>query len=512
MAVDISIEVQKLLSYAIRKELITPEDIIYTKNRLLETLSLDEIKNESIENENTKDEEYKLQAALDNITLWAYENKVIDDNGIIAGELFDTKIMACLVGRPSEIIKEFKKLYNDSPSKATDYFYNLSINSNYIRWERVQKDLKWKAITQYGDMDITINLSKPEKDPKAIARAKDLKTSDYPSCLLCKENEGYVGRINHPARGNHRIIPVILDNDKWFLQYSPYVYYNEHCIVLKGEHEPMKICKETFRRLLDFVQQYPHYFIGSNADLPIVGGSILSHDHFQGGNYEFAMAKAKVAEEFNVKGFEGVTVGRVKWPMSVVRIKGYDKETLVNLAYYILDSWKKYSDENVSVMAFTGEIPHNTITPIARRRGDAYEIDLVLRNNRTTDEYPDGIFHPHEELHHIKKENIGLIEVMGLAVLPARLKTEIKGLSNYLVNNHKDKDNFSEMNNNEELIKHKKWAMELEQKYSDINETNVDEILKKEIGIVFSVVLEQAGVFKTDESGKEAFNKFIISL
>ena len=442
--------------------------------------------------------------------MWAYENKVIDDNGIIAGELFDTKIMACLVGRPSEIIKEFKRLYNESPSKATDYFYELSINSNYIRWERVQKDLKWKAVTHYGDMDITINLSKPEKDPKAIARAKNLKTSDYPSCLLCKENEGYAGRINHPARGNHRIIPVILDNDKWFLQYSPYVYYNEHCIVLKGEHEPMIICKETFKGLLDFVQQYPHYFIGSNADLPIVGGSILSHDHFQGGNYEFAMAKAPVEVEFNVKGFDGVTLGRVKWPMSVVRIKGYDKETLVNLAYYILNSWKKYSDMSVSVIAFTGDTPHNTITPIARRRGDAYEIDLVLRNNRTTDEFPDGIFHPHQELHHIKKENIGLIEVMGLAVLPARLKTEIKELSYYLTNINKDI--FKELDNNEELIKHKKWSMELVQKYSDINETNVDEILKKEMGVVFSQVLEQAGVFKTDDSGIEAFNKFIISL
>lgn len=503
MAVNISTEVQKLLYYAIRKKLITPEDIIYTKNRLLETLSLDEIKNETIE-----DKEYAVQPVLDNIALWAYVHKIIDDEGIIARDLFDTKIMACLVGRPSEIIKEFKRLYNESPKSATDYFYELSINSNYIRWERVQKDLKWKVDTQYGDIDITINLSKPEKDPKAIARAKNLKSSAYPSCLLCKENEGYAGRLNHPARGNHRLIPVILDKDKWFLQYSPYVYYNEHCIVLNGEHVPMKICKETFKRLLDFVQQYPHYFVGSNADLPIVGGSILSHDHFQGGNYEFAMEKAPVEEEFNVKGFEGVTLGRVKWPMSVVRIKGYDKETLVKLAYHILKAWKNYSDESVSVMAFTGDVPHNAITPIARRRGDAYEIDLVLRNNRTSVEYPDGIFHPHKELHHIKKENIGLIEVMGLAVLPARLKTEIKELSYYLVN----KDKIKELDNKAELIKHKEWAMQLVEKYSDINENNVDEILKKEIGIIFSEVLEQAGVFKTDEEGKQAFNKFINSL
>lgn len=503
MAVNISIEVQKLLYYAVRKQLIVSEDIIYTKNRLLEALLLDEVEEVVIE-----DKEYELQQVLDNITDWAYENEIIEDNGIVTRDLFDTKIMACLIGRPSEVIREFKKLYNESPKKATDYFYGLSINSNYIRWERVQKDLKWKSSTEYGDIDITINLSKPEKDPKAIAMAKNLKTSAYPSCLLCKENEGYAGRVNHPARGNHRIIPVELDSDKWFLQYSPYVYYNEHCIVFKGEHEPMKISKETFKRLLDFVEQYPHYFIGSNADLPIVGGSILSHDHFQGGNYEFAMAKAPVEEEFKVKGFEGVTVGRVKWPMSVVRIKGVDKEILVNLAYYILNSWKKYSDESVDVVAFTDEVPHNTITPIARRRENAYEIDLVLRNNRTSAEHPDGIFHPHEELHHIKKENIGLIEVMGLAVLPARLKTEIKELSYYLVNKNK----IDELDNCDELAKHKKWALELVKKYSEINETNVDEIVKKEIGMKFSEVLEHSGVFKTDEKGIKAFNKFINSL
>ena len=372
----------------------------------------------------------------------------------------------------------------------------------------VQKDLKWKADTEYGDIDITINLSKPEKDPKEIALAKNLKTSSYPSCLLCKENEGYAGRLNYPARGNHRIIPVELGTDKWFLQYSPYIYYNEHCIVFKGEHEPMKISKETFKRLLDFVEQYPHYFIGSNADLPIVGGSILSHDHFQGGNYEFAMSKAPVDQEFKVQGFDSVTMGRVKWPMSVVRITGYHKENLVNLADYILNSWKNYSDENVYVRAFTGEIPHNTITPIARRRGNDYEIDLVLRNNRTTQEFPYGIFHPHEELHHIKKENIGLIEVMGLAVLPARLKTEIKELSYYLINKNK----IDELENSAELAKHKKWASQIVEKYSEINETNVDEIVRKEIGVKFSEVLEHSGVFKRDEKGTQAFNRFINSL
>jgi UDPglucose--hexose-1-phosphate uridylyltransferase len=508
MAVNISIEIEKLLNYAVQKQLVVSEDIIYTKNRLLEVLSLDEIEEVSIGNAVIENKEYGLQEILDNITDWAYENEIIEDAGIDTRDLFDTKLMACLIGRPSEIIREFKKRYNESPSIATDYFYGLSINSNYIRWERVQKDLKWKCDTQYGDIDITINLSKPEKDPKAIAMAKKLKASAYPSCLLCKENEGYAGRVNHPARGNHRIIPVELDKDKWFLQYSPYVYYNEHCIVFKGEHEPMKISKETFKRLVDFVQLYPHYFIGSNADLPIVGGSILSHDHFQGGNYEFAMAKAPIEEEFKVEGFEGVTLGRVKWPMSVVRIKGYDKERLVDLSYHILNMWKKYSDESVDIIAFTEEIPHNTITPIARRQGDAYEIDLVLRNNRTSVEHPDGIFHPHEELHHIKKENIGLIEVMGLAVLPARLKTEIKELSYYLLN----RNNIDELDHRAELVKHKKWTLQLVQKYSEINETNVDEIIRKEIGIKFSLVLEHSGVFKTDKKGMQAFNKFINSL
>ena len=518
MAVNISLEVQKLIYYGIQKQLIVSEDIIFTKNRLLEALGLDEIEDTSIdnavvenaviENELMEGKQASLQEILDNITDWAYETERIENNGITTRYLFDTKIMACLIGRPSEIIREFKKLYKESPCNATDYFYELSINSNYIRWEMVQKDLKWKADTEYGDIDITINLSKPEKDPKDIALAKNLKTSSYPICLLCKENEGYAGRLNHPARGNHRIIPVELDADKWFLQYSPYVYYNEHCIVFKGEHEPMKISKETFKRLLDFVEQYPHYFIGSNADLPIVGGSILSHDHFQGGNYEFAMSKAPVDQEFKVQGFDSVTMGRVKWPMSVVRITGYHKENLVNLADYILNSWKNYSDENVYVRAFTGEIPHNTITPIARRRGNDYEIDLVLRNNRTTQEFPYGIFHPHEELHHIKKENIGLIEVMGLAVLPARLKTEIKELSYYLINKNK----IDELENSAELAKHKKWASQIVEKYSEINETNVDEIVRKEIGVKFSEVLEHSGVFKRDEKGTQAFNRFINSL
>lgn len=503
MSINIALEIEKLLFYGFKKQLITKEDIIYTRNRILEVLSLDEIEEVKVENK-----EYEVQHILDNITDWAYENGLIDDNGVVTRDLFDTKIMACFIGRPSEIIRNFKEFYSDNPKKATDYFYELSINSNYIRSERVRKDLKWKTPTEYGDIDITINLSKPEKDPKAIAMAKNLKSSEYPACLLCKENEGYAGRINHPARGNHRIIPLELDGDEWFLQYSPYVYYNEHCIVFKGEHEPMKISKETFKRLLDFVEQYPHYFLGSNADLPIVGGSILSHDHFQGGNYEFAMAKAPVEESFHVKGFDNITVGRVVWPMSVIRIKGTDKESLVNLSNHILNKWKEYSDETVDVRAFTDGIPHNTITPIARRRGDAYEIDLVLRNNRTSEENPDGIFHPHKELHHIKKENIGLIEVMGLAVLPARLKTEIKEISYYLINT----DKIHELDNNKELVKHKEWVLQLIEKYDCINESNVDEIIKNEIGIKFSEVLEHSGVFKRDEKGINAFNRFINNL
>ena len=503
MAVNISIQVQNLLHYAKEKQLIVSEDVIYIKNRLLEALSLDEI-----DNVVTQDKEYELQQVLDNITNWAFDNEIVKDNSIVTRDLFDTKIMACLIARPSQIIREFKTLYTQSPIKATTYFYALSINSNYIRWDRVQKDIKWKCATKYGDIDITINLSKPEKDPKAIALAKNLKTSSYPFCLLCKENEGYAGRVDYPARGNHRVIPINLNKDKWFLQYSPYVYYNEHCIVFNSEHVPMKISGETFKRLLDFVEQFPHYFIGSNADLPIVGGSILSHDHFQGGNYEFAMARASVEEKFEIKGFEGVTLGRVKWPMSVIRIKGYEKETLVNLAYHILNSWKDYTDESVQVLACTGGNLHNAITPIARRRADAYEIDMVLRNNRTSPEYPDGIFHPHKELHHIKKENIGLIEVMGLAVLPPRLKKEMKELSYYLVNKNK----IDEIDKCAELVKHKKWALKLVEKYPDINPENVAEIVKKEIGITFSQVLEHSGVFKRDEKGIRAFDKFINSL
>jgi UDPglucose--hexose-1-phosphate uridylyltransferase len=414
--------------------------------------------------------------------------------------------MGCLMPRPSEVVSKFSELYLEDKKKATDYYYSLSRNSNYIRTDRVKKDLKWKTSTEYGEIDITINLSKPEKDPKAIAAAKDLPSSSYPKCLLCKENEGYAGRINHPARQNHRVIPITLNNEKWFFQYSPYVYYNEHCIIFKGEHEPMKISKETFVRLLDFTERFPHYFIGSNADLPIVGGSILSHDHFQGGNYEFAMANARVEKEFRVDKFKDVKVGRIKWPMSVIRLEGDNKKSVMEAAYYIHTKWRDYSDETVGILAYTDGIPHNTVTPIARMRLGKFQLDLVLRNNRTTEEYPHGIFHPHKELHHIKKENIGLIEVMGLAVLPARLKTELKDLEYYLVN----KDNIKNIGE-EELVKHKEWCMEIASKYDNINNSNVKEILQKEVGNKFSKVLEHAGVFKKDESGKDAFDRFILT-
>ncbi|QAA30292.1 UDP-glucose--hexose-1-phosphate uridylyltransferase [Clostridium manihotivorum] len=503
MVINISKEIESLLDYAIEKELISPLDRIYTKNRLLEVLELTEI-DEYTENHKEK----SLESILENILSFASDNGVLKDGGVVAKDLFDTKIMGCLIGRPSEIIEKFNSLYEQDNKKATDYFYNLSRHSNYIRWDRVQKDLKWKVNTEYGDIDITINLSKPEKDPKAIALAKNMPSSSYPKCLLCRENEGYAGRINHPARQNHRIIPLNLNSEDWYLQYSPYVYYNEHCIVFKGSHEPMKIGKESFVRLLQFVDKFPHYFLGSNADLPIVGGSILTHDHFQGGNYEFAMATADTEKTYVVKGFEDMSVARVKWPMSVIRLKGNSIERLVELSDHILNSWRQYSDESVDIISFTGETPHNTITPIVRKKNGLFEVDLVLRNNRTSEEHPDGIFHPHRELHHIKKENIGLIEVMGLAVLPARLKDELKSLEAYLIGECK----LESISKESELYKHKSWAEDMISIYDDISLGNVESIIRKEVGIKFAKVLEHCGVFKRDEVGLSAFDKFVASL
>ncbi len=413
--------------------------------------------------------------------------------------------MGLLVKRPSEVIRTFSELYKESPKKATDYFYKLSQDSDYIRRYRTRKDVKWVVDTEYGEIDITINLAKPEKDPKAIAAAKHAVQSGYPKCLLCKENEGYAGRIDHPARQNHRVIPVVIDEAQWGFQYSPYVYYNEHCIVFHSQHIPMKIEKATFQKLFDFVKQYPHYFVGSNADLPIVGGSILTHDHFQGGCYEFAMAKAPIERTFSVKNYEELTLGIVKWPMSVIRIQGEQVERIIELGDHILNTWRTYSDESVSIFASTDQEPHNTITPIARKKGNLFELDLVLRNNLTTEEYPLGLFHPHQELHHIKKENIGLIEVMGLAVLPSRLKSEMEQLADYIIK-HKD------LRQNEALEKHADWVDSFLPKYEIAGREQLDQILKKEIGIVFSNVLEHAGVFKRDETGCAAFAKFIAYL
>lgn len=503
MDINISKEIERLLEYAINKKLIDPLDRIYTRNRLMEVLELQEL--ECIK---AGEEFEELEPILDSILTWALDNGVLKDSGFVSRDLFDTKIMGCLIGRPSEVIQKFYSLYDLDKKKATEFFYNLSIDSNYVRMDRIKKNLSWKVSTEYGDIDITINLSKPEKDPKEIAKAKNIPSSSYPKCLLCKENEGYEGTLNHPARQNHRIIPLELNEEMWYLQYSPYIYYNEHCIVLKDKHEEMKLTKSTFLRLLEFVEKFPHYFIGSNADLPIVGGSILTHDHFQGGNYEFAMALAHIEKSYTVKGFEEISIGRVKWPMSVIRLQANSIEKLTEFSHYIFTKWKGYSDESVDIIAFTEDISHNTITPIARRKGDLFEIDLVLRNNRTSKEYPFGIFHPHEELHHIKKENIGLIEVMGLAVLPPRLKDELRELEGYLTN----KDNILSIKKDSNIFKHKKWAEEMAFKYISIGINNVDEIIKQEVGLKFIKVLEHAGVFKRDEAGTKAFDDFIMSL
>ncbi|MDE7231976.1 MAG: UDP-glucose--hexose-1-phosphate uridylyltransferase, partial [Lachnospiraceae bacterium] len=442
-----------------------------------------------------------LGAMLD----YDYEQGIMTENSIVYRDLFDTKIMSQLVPRPSEVIRTFQEKYEKDPKEATDYFYKLSQDTDYIRRYRIKKDQKWISPTKYGDLDITINLSKPEKDPKAIAAAKNAKQSGYPKCLLCRENEGYAGRVNHPARQNHRIIPVTINGSDWGFQYSPYVYYNEHCIVFNSKHVPMKIEHDTFCKLFDFVKQFPHYFVGSNADLPIVGGSILSHDHFQGGHYEFAMAKAPVERQFKVTGFEDVEAGVVNWPMSVVRISHEDPDRLVALADVILEKWRGYTDEEVFIYAETDGEPHNTITPIARKRGDKFELDLVLRNNITTEEHPLGVYHPHAKLHHIKKENIGLIEVMGLAVRPARLKEEMEHLAEAILAG-------DDIRKDEELAKHADWVEEFLPRYQEVNKDNITEILHKEIGNVFMEVLEDAGVYKRDEKGQAAFDRFLSSL
>ena len=494
--------IRKLTAYGILTGLVPKEDQIYTINRLLELFGLEELEDASQPVDVSMEE---LPEILEGMLDYAYEAGLMAENGVVYRDLFDTKIMSVLLPRPSEVIRKFEELYRESPRQATDFYYKFSSDSDYIRRYRIKKDMKWIAPTEYGDLDITINLSKPEKDPKAIAAAKTAKQSGYPKCLLCRENEGYAGRVNHPARQNHRIIPVTIQGDTWGFQYSPYVYYNEHCIVFNGKHVPMKIEHNTFCKLFDFVKQFPHYFVGSNADLPIVGGSILSHDHFQGGHYEFAMAKAPVERSFTVKGFEDVEAGIVKWPMSVIRLSAADTERIIALADVILEKWRGYTDEAAFIFAETDGDPHNTITPIARKRGEKYELDLVLRNNITTEEHPLGVYHPHANLHHIKKENIGLIEVMGLAVLPARLKGEMERLKEAMLAGR-------DLRGDEALAKHADWVDEFKGKYDSIDSSNIDEIVEKEIGLVFMQVLADSGVYKRTPQGQEAFDRFIASL
>lgn len=493
--------VKKLVCYGLENHLLEEEDVVFTTNQLLEALQIEEY-----DEPQESYQHVELEPVLKELLDYAYEHGVLEEDGVVYRDLFDTKLMAKLMPRPSEVIKKFWEVYKENGAKAaTDYYYKLSQDSDYIRRYRISKDVKWKSKTPYGEIDITINLSKPEKDPKAIAAAKNAKQSGYPKCLLCVENEGYAGRINHPARQNHRIIPVTIQDSKWGFQYSPYVYYNEHCIVFNSKHIPMKIEHGTFCKLFDFVKQFPHYIVGSNADLPIVGGSILSHDHFQGGNYEFAMAKAPVEREFTVAGFEDVKAGIVKWPMSVIRISAPDSDRLIALADKILSAWRGYTDEEAFIFAMTDGEPHNTITPIARKRGDAFELDLVLRNNITTEEHPMGLYHPHAELHHIKKENIGLIEVMGLAVLPARLKDEMETLADAIVNK-------KDIRADQSIEKHADWVEELLPRHPELDSENVMDILHSEIALVFSKVLEHAGVYKRDEEGQKAFDRFVESL
>lgn len=491
--------IKKLVEYGIQTGL-TPEcERIYTTNLLLEIFKEDNYEDAEIDAENLE-----LEDILKNLLDEAVSRGLIEDS-VVYRDLFDTKLVNCLLPRPAQIQREFKEKYDISPEEATKYYYKLSQDSDYIRRYRVKKDMKWAVDSPYGVIDITVNLSKPEKDPKAIAAAKNAKASTYPKCQLCVENEGYAGRVNHPARENHRIMPITINDSQWGFQYSPYVYYNEHCIVFNGQHIPMKIDRAAFIKLFDFVKQFPHYFLGSNADLPIVGGSILSHDHFQGGHYTFAMAKAPIEKEVTIPGYEDVEAGIVKWPLSVLRIRHKDEQRLIDLADHVLKNWRSYTDKDAFIFAETDGEPHNTITPIARKVGDIYELDLTLRNNITTEEHPLGLYHPHAQYHNIKKENIGLIEVMGLAVLPARLKNELELLACYIVEG-------KDIRSNEDIVKHADWVDGFLPKYDSITKENVMDILKEEVGIVFTHVLEDAGVYKCTEEGRNAFMKFIETL
>ncbi len=490
--------IRALINYAVAHKLIEECDTVYCTNSVMNLLKLNAFDSECVAADG------ELNEILDTLCDYAAENGIIE-NSITYRDLFDTALMGVLTPRPSYVIEKFNSLYKESPEKATDFYYTFSCDTNYIRRNRIAKDLKWKYTGDYGTMDITVNLSKPEKDPKAIAAAKNAPQSGYPKCQLCRECEGYSGRVDFPARQNHRIIPITINNSGWFMQYSPYVYYNEHCIVFNGCHTPMKIDKSAFAKLLEFESLFPHYFIGSNADLPIVGGSILSHEHFQGGRFEFAMERAPIETKISFDGFNDVDAGIVKWPMSTIRLQSDSRESLVELADKILTAWRSYTDESAFIFAETNGSPHNTITPIARRRGQKYELDLVLRNNITTEEHPLGVYHPHAELHHIKKENIGLIEVMGLAVLPARLKKELEDLANAIVEG-------KDLRASDETALHADWAYGFMAEYDSITKDNITEIINAEVGKVFATVLEHAGVFKRDENGKAAFIRFIESV
>ena len=494
---SINTEINRLLNYALQQGLLEKTDCYYAANRLLALLHLSEYEPEAV------DEKLPYaQPVLDNMLSYAAEAGIIEDT-VNERDLFDTALMDCVTPRPSEVIRRFREDYAESPEQATEHYYQFSQATNYIRPERIAKNLVWQTETEYGKLDVTINLSKPEKDPRDIAKAKQVKSSSYPKCLLCRENEGFPGHAGHPARQTHRLIPLTLAGKPWYLQYSPYTYYNEHCIVLNEQHIPMQVSRATFENLADFVTQFPHYFLGSNADLPIVGGSILSHDHYQGGHYEFPMARAEEEKEYSFAGFPEVHAARIKWPMSALRLRSENRGQLIDLAEKILSKWRGYSDGTVEVLAESKGEPHNTITPIARRRGTAYEFDLVLRNNRTTKEHPLGLFHPHAEVHHIKKENIGLIEVMGLAVLPGRLRTEMAELGELLVQGVED------ISGNERLALHADWYRGLRAKYPQVQKSEVEAVLQNEIGQVFETVLTHAGVFKRDAEGLAAFDRFV---
>lgn len=491
----------QLVEYGVQTGLLPEGERVYATNLLLDLMHQDSLDESAYTPDGTP---INLPEVLDSLLDLAAERGIIEDS-ITYRDLFDAKLMNALLARPAQIQTTFEKLYEENPKAATDYFYKLSQDSNYIRRDRIARDERWNADSPYGEIELSINLSKPEKDPKAIAAAKNAPQSSYPKCQLCVENEGYAGRVNHPGRSNHRIIPITINDSPWGFQYSPYVYYNEHCIVFNSKHVPMAINHDTFVKLFDFVEQFPHYFLGSNADLPIVGGSILSHDHFQGGNHEFPMAKAPIEEEVIIPGFEDLKAGIVKWPMAVIRLRSKDRERVIAAADHILDTWRGYSDEEAGILANTDGEPHNTITPIARMKDGEFELDLVLRCNITTDEYPMGVFHPHEEWHHIKKENIGLIEVMGLAVLPARLKQEMSDLKKAMLDQ-------ADLRADETLEKHADWAEDVAKRHPELNADNIDQIIHDEIGTVFTHVLEDAGVYKTDEKGREAFRRFIQAL